>query len=105
LVVLGIDQKREEGGFSGRRTCLRRCLIVASTVVRMKNGEWLRRAGPFEVSEGASGAIEGQVEHWREAALAEREEVNELTELLDESDELFAQLHGLLIEERSKHDL
>lgn len=71
----------------------------------MKNGEWLRRAGPFEVSEPASSGIVGQAEHWREAALAGEEEVAELTELLDESDELFAQLHGLLIEERSKHDL
>lgn len=80
--------------------------IVASTVVRMKNGEWLRRAGPFEVSETAADRMAGQFEHWREAALAEREEeVSELTELLDESDELLAQLHGLLIEERSKHDL
>lgn len=28
--------------------------IVASTVIRMNNGEWLRRAGPFEVSEPAA---------------------------------------------------
>lgn len=80
--------------------------IVASTVIRMKNGEWLRRAGPFEVSETAADRMAGQVELWRETALAEREEeVGELTELLDQSDELIAQLHGLLIEERSKRDL
>lgn len=164
--MLGIDQKKEEGGFSGRSGQLMAGLllvaatlgvvllaigmfpaglpnktspsfidtifdnrgvilaarlllvsaaavlafggvfIVASTVIRMKNGEWLRRAGPFEVSETAADRMAGQVELWRETALAEREEeVGELTELLDQSDELIAQLHGLLIEERSKRDL
>lgn len=27
--------------------------IVGSTVMRMRNGDWLKRAGPFEVSETA----------------------------------------------------
>jgi hypothetical protein len=36
--------------------------IIASTVIRMKNGEWLRRAGPFEVSETAADRMAGQVE-------------------------------------------
>lgn len=76
--------------------------IVASTVIRMKNGEWLRRAGPFEVSETASGEIEGQAERWREAALVGREEVAELTKQLDESDELVEQLHELLSERKER---
>lgn len=62
--------------------------IVASTVVRMKNGDWLRRAGPFEVSETAAGEIEGEAEFWRDIAEAEREESAELTEQLHESDRL-----------------
>lgn len=62
--------------------------IVASTVVRMKNGDWLRRAGPFEVSEAAAAEIEGEVEFWRDLAEAEREESAELTEQLKESDKL-----------------
>lgn len=70
--------------------------IVGSTVIRMKNEEWLRRAGPFEISETAVSEIEGQVEFWREAALAGQEEVAELTDRLEESDELIEQLHDML---------
>jgi hypothetical protein len=70
--------------------------IVISMVIRMKNGDWLRRAGPFEVSETAASEIEGQIEFWRQAALAGQEEVEELTERLDESDELIEQLHNML---------
>jgi hypothetical protein len=70
--------------------------IVVSTGIRMKNGEWLRRAGPFEVSETAVSEIEGQVEFWRQAALAGQEEIEELTERLNESDELIEQLHNML---------
>jgi len=70
--------------------------IVISTGIRMKNGEWLRRAGPFEISETAVSEIEGQVDFWRTAALAGQEEVEELTERLQESDELIEQLHNML---------
>ena len=70
--------------------------IVASTVIRMRNQEWLRRAGPFEISETAVSEIEGQVEFWRDAALAGQEEVAELTERLNESDELIEQLQLML---------
>jgi hypothetical protein len=71
--------------------------IVASTAIRMKNGEWLRRAGPFEVSEGV-GTLDRQAEHWREVAAVRQEHVDELTEQLDESDELIEQLRGVLSE-------
>ncbi|HKH64756.1 MAG TPA: hypothetical protein VKA35_04770 [Solirubrobacterales bacterium] len=47
--------------------------IVISTGIRMKNGEWLRRAGPFEISETAVSEIEGQVDFWRTATLAGQE--------------------------------
>lgn len=70
--------------------------IVISTAIRMKSGEWLRRAGPFEISETAVSEIEGQVDFWRTAALAGQEEVEELTERLQESDELIEQLHNML---------
>lgn len=70
--------------------------IVVSTGIRMKNGEWLRRAGPFEVSETAVGEIEGQIDFWRQAALTGQEEVEELTERINESDELIEQLHKML---------
>lgn len=70
--------------------------IAVSTSIRMKNGEWLRRAGPFEVSETAVSEIEGQVEFWRQTALAGQEEIEELTERLNESDELIEQLHSMM---------
>src|SRR5689334_18921508 len=69
--------------------------IFVSTGIRMKNREWLRRAGPFEISETAVGEIEGQVNFWRTAALASEEEVVELTEQVDESDELIEGLHEM----------
>ncbi|HEX5989451.1 MAG TPA: hypothetical protein VFY75_04470 [Solirubrobacterales bacterium] len=78
--------------------------IVVSAAIRMKNGEWLRRAGPFEISEPAVSEVEGQVNFWRTAALAREEEVAELTEHMDESDELIAGLHALLAQERNGHE-
>jgi hypothetical protein len=66
--------------------------IVISIGIRTKNGEWLKRAGPFEISEITLSEIEGQRERWRIAALLEHEEVVELTERLKKSDELIAQL-------------
>lgn len=78
--------------------------IVLSTGIRMKNGEWLRRAGPFEISETAVSEIEGQVDFWRSAALVREEEVAELTEHMDESDELIEGLHDMLALERNGYD-
>jgi hypothetical protein len=56
--------------------------IVVSIGIRMRNGEWLRRAGPFEVSEGKLGEAEGEAEYWRQAAEANREEAVMLRERL-----------------------
>jgi hypothetical protein len=62
--------------------------IVVSIGIRMRNGEWLRRAGPFEISEGAVSEIQDQVEFWRQTALDGREEVTDLTQRLERSDGL-----------------
>lgn len=67
--------------------------IIASTVVRMKKGDWLKRAGPFEVSEMAVAELEDQIEFWRSAALDGQDEVGELRDRLEASDELIEQLH------------
>jgi hypothetical protein len=67
--------------------------IIASTVRRMANGEWLRKAGPFEIPETAIADVESQIDRWRRAAKAGEEEVAELAERLKESDELIEQLH------------
>lgn len=66
--------------------------VVVSIGTRMKNGELLRRAGPFEVSEPTASEIEGQLAHWRAIASLKQEEVAELTECLKESDEMFERL-------------
>jgi len=66
--------------------------IVISIGIRMKKGEWLRRAGPFEISETTLSEIEGQRDRWRIAALLEHEKVVELTVRLEESEEVIEQL-------------
>jgi hypothetical protein len=67
--------------------------IIASTVVRMRKGDWLKRAGPFEVSEMALSEIEDQIEFWRNTALTGQDEIAELRERLEASDDLIEQLH------------
>lgn len=66
--------------------------IVVSTGIRMKNGEWLRRAGPFEVSETVASDIDTQIESWRQVALVERAEVQELLRRLSDADDMLRQL-------------
>jgi len=66
--------------------------IVISIGIRMKNGDWLRRAGPFEISETTLGEIEEQRDRWRIVALLEHEKVVELTVRLEESEEVIEQL-------------
>jgi len=62
--------------------------IVLSIGIRMRNGEWLRRAGPVEVSEEKVGEVEGEVGYWRQAAEANREEAVMLRKLLARSRDL-----------------
>jgi hypothetical protein len=72
--------------------------IIASIVVRMKNREWLRRAGPFEVSERAVEDLENQIEFWRSAALTGQDEIEQLKDQLEESDSLIEFLEKQLNE-------
>jgi len=65
--------------------------IVVSVGTRMKNGELLKRAGPFEISETTMREIERQLDRWQTAALVGQEEVADLTEQLDKADELIEQ--------------
>ena len=58
----------------------------------MKNGEWLRRAGPFEISEGKLGQTADEIGFWRQAALASREEAVTLRKRLKHSEELLEYL-------------
>jgi hypothetical protein len=61
----------------------------------MKNGEWLRRAGPFEISEGSVSQAEEEVAFWRRVALTAQEEASELQVQVRRSEELIADLEGM----------
>jgi hypothetical protein len=62
--------------------------IVLSIGIRIKNGEWLRRAGPFEISEGSLGQAKDETDFWRRAAETSREETTRLREQLRRSKEV-----------------
>lgn len=66
--------------------------IVVSIGIRMKNGEWLRRAGPFEVSEGPLDPVEGEAGFWCRAALESEREAAGLRERLEQFDRAFESL-------------
>lgn len=66
--------------------------IVVSIGIRMKNGEWLRRAGPFEISEGSLNQAEGEAAFWRRAASENEEEAFRLRERLRQSEQLIGDL-------------
>ena len=68
--------------------------IVVSICIRMQNGEWLRRAGPFEVSEPLGETV-GEIEEWRQVALTSQEEAVGLRKRLEESEELIHDLQNL----------
>ena len=69
--------------------------IVLSIGIRMKNGEWLRRAGPFEISETRVGQTEDEIDFWHQAALASREETVRLRKRLRGSEELIEDLQSV----------
>ena len=64
--------------------------IVVSIGIRMKNREWLRRAGPFEISEGTLEQAKDEAGFWRRAALINGEEIDALRERLKQSDAAIA---------------
>jgi hypothetical protein len=68
--------------------------IVISIGIRMRNGEWLRRAGPFEISEAATGVAKGDAEFWCDAALSSEGDVERLREQLKRAEELVHELRN-----------
>jgi hypothetical protein len=68
--------------------------IVISIVIRMKNGEWLRRAGPFEISVDEADEAGEETEFWRQVALASREEAVKLRDRLEQSERLVRYLQS-----------
>lgn len=66
--------------------------IAVSIGHRTKNREWLRRAGPFEISEGKLVQAEAEIHFWQQQALANKQEVIALRQLLRSTDELAVNL-------------
>lgn len=69
--------------------------IVVSIAIRMRNGEWLRRAGPFEISEGKLFQAQEEIGYWRQEALTNEREVAGLRKQLEQSREFIAGLQDL----------
>jgi hypothetical protein len=69
--------------------------IVLSIGIRMKNGEWLRRAGPFEISEEKLEQNTEGIAFWRQLAVEHREELLAAREQIRRSDDLIENLHQL----------
>jgi hypothetical protein len=61
--------------------------MTAAFENRVCRREWLRRAGPFEVSELPIEALAAQVDYWREQAWTRQREVELAEQALDETDE------------------
>ena len=68
--------------------------IVVSIGNRMRNGEWLRRAGPFEIAEEPIGRAESEVDLWRRIILASDEETANLKDRLRESEEIIEEFRS-----------
>lgn len=66
--------------------------VVSSIVMRTRNGEWLKRAGPFEIGDAELRDLDSEADHWRAIAVGSREEVKELTEQLQSAQELAGEL-------------
>lgn len=55
---------------------------MMSIAIRIRSGHWLRRAGPFEVSEEAIGGVGRQIEALKDMVSAQRARTGELEVLL-----------------------
>lgn len=69
--------------------------IVVSIGIRMKNGEWLRRAGPFEISEGRLDQAKDEAAFWRRAAVGSKKETTDLRNRLRRCKELISDLQNV----------
>lgn len=69
--------------------------IVLSIGMRIRNREWLRRAGPFEISESSLEQAESENNFWRQLALRHHEEVLDIREQLKRADEWIENVRNL----------
>lgn len=61
---------------------------IVSIYHRFQNKHWLRRIGPFEVSEQAVSELTAQIDHWRDLATAAQKDLEELKNELQETQAL-----------------
>lgn len=66
--------------------------VITSIVNSIRKGQWLTRAGSFEVSQHAVTELQQAATFWQSQALALNNQVEELTQHLEESDALLASL-------------
>ena len=66
--------------------------MITSIVNWIRKGQWLTRAGSFEVSQHAVAELQQAASFWQSQALALNNQVEELTQHLEESDALLASL-------------
>lgn len=57
--------------------------LLVSMAVRMRWGHWLKRAGPFEISEIQTGAVDQRRQLLTDGLAAQRSQLAELEALLD----------------------
>jgi hypothetical protein len=65
---------------------------ILSVIQLGKKGQWLRRAGPFEVAEAAVADLSGEIEFWRGIAESSGEELEDLRQQLQKNDEVIERL-------------
>jgi hypothetical protein len=79
---------------------------ILSVVQWIKNGQWLRRAGPFEVAEQAVSTLQDQIDLWKGIAESTGQELEELRERLQETDQLVEKLYeNVTVLENENDDL
>lgn len=61
---------------------------IVSIYHRFRSKEWLRRIGPFEVSEQAVSDLTAQIDHWRDLATTAQQDIEELKNDLQETQAL-----------------
>jgi len=68
-------------------------VFVVQSIIKLWSAQrWFTRFGPFEASPEAIGELADQVEFWRDSAIEQGRQVQELREQLEQADELLGEL-------------
>jgi hypothetical protein len=77
---------------------------ILSVIQWIKNGQWLRRAGPFEVDPHAVSTLDDEVERWRGEAEETRDELHEMRQRLEETQALADEMYEKVIVLENEND-